>query len=213
MARLALSGLIVAAACGCAPVPYWMPSPLPSPAVVHDNPTLLPIRDPQLAWETVVDVVDDYFQVRREEPVRVVEGAATPGRLETVEQVSPTWLEPWRRDTVGPYERLESTLQTMRRRAVVHVSPAEGGYWVEVQVFKELEGLRRPEHATAGAATFRYDESLTRVVDPIDREDRPETWIPQGRDTVLEQWILGHLQARANEVAAAGPWCPPGMGQ
>ena len=42
----------------------------------------------------------------------------------------------------------------MRRRAVVRVIPAQGGHWVDVAVFKELEDVVKPEHATAGAATF-----------------------------------------------------------
>ena len=33
-------------------------------------------------------------------------------------------------------------------------------------MFKELENILTPEHATAGAATFRYDTTLTRVINP-----------------------------------------------
>ena len=72
----------------------------------------------------------------------------------------------------------------MRRRAVVRVIPAQGGHWVDVQVFKELEDLARPEHATAGAATFRYDSTLTGVINPITGEQITQGWIAQGRDTV-----------------------------
>ena len=65
-----------------------------------------------------------------------------------------------------------------------------------------VEDVRRPEHATAGAATFRYDATLTRVVDPISEQQIDQGWIPQGRDVPLEQRILGHLLARS---AQAGP--------
>ena len=119
---------------------------------------------------------------------------------ETYYQVSPTLLEPWRRDTAGEYERIENTLQTIRRRAVVSVLPAEGGYWVNVAVFKELEDLPKPEHASAGGATFRYDSSFTRVVNPAGGDPSGECWIPQGRDPVLEQRIIGHLVFNCNEL-------------
>ena len=105
----------------------------------------------------MVDVVDDYFRIEHEEPVRMVGNMLTEGNITTVPEVSPTIFEPWRHDTVDPQQRIENTLQSMRRRAVVRVIPAQGGHWVEVQVFKELEDVVRPEHATAGAATFRYD--------------------------------------------------------
>jgi hypothetical protein len=70
-----------------------------------------------------------------------------------------------------------------------------------VAVFKELEDVARPEHATAGAATFRYDDSLTRVANPVGGQEINRGWIPQGRDTALEQRIVAELQCRCNEVA------------
>ena len=110
------------------------------PAVpYYENPTLVPAADHQLVWETVVDVVDDYFDVRREEPVRLVGNTLFEGHLETRPQVAATLLEPWRGDSVGRAERTESTLQSMRRKATVRVQPVEGGYLVEVAVLKELE--------------------------------------------------------------------------
>jgi hypothetical protein len=88
----------------------------------------------------------------------------------------------------------------MRRWATVRVRPAENGYLVDVTVVKELENVIQPEHATAGAATFRYDDSLTRVVDPIGRQHINAGWIPQGRDTALEQQIIADLMARSCQL-------------
>ena len=79
------------------------------------------------------------------------------------------------------------------------VIPAEngGGFWVDVAVYKELENVRRPEHATAGSATFRNDvspsptPSLPRSVCRSQSElDSP------GRDTAAEQRILGQILDR-----------------
>lgn len=200
MRGLLATGLALVILSGCAPSPSWTGPLGPPVPLSYDNPTLLPVADPACAWETVVDVVDDYFKIEREEPVRVVGDVVTEGRLDTYPKVAATIFEPWQPDSVGRQERIESTLQSMRRRAVVRVMPAEGGYWVEVAVFKELENVLRPEYATAGAATLRYDASLTRVVNPVGAQQINEGWIPQGRDTALEQRILGDLHQRCSRL-------------
>ena len=168
----------------------------PPMVVCHDNPTLVPMSDHNRVWETVADVIDDYFDTEREEPVRLVGETLTEGRIDTFPRGASTILEPWNTDSVGIYEKTESSLQSIRRRAIVRVIPAEQGFWIDVAVLKELEDVTQPDHATAGAATFRYDDSLTRVVDPIREQDVHVGWIPKGRDTALEQRIIGHLQAR-----------------
>ena len=199
--RSALATVVtLTALLGCAPGTYWTGPPGQSLPVLHHNPTLLPIVDHQCAWEVVVDVVDDYFKIEREEPVRLIGDVLTAGRLDTFPTGGATIFEPWLRDSVGRRERMESTLQSMRRRAEVRVTPVEGGYEVEVAVLKELEDVVRPEHATAGAATFRYDDSLTRVVNPQEEREINCGWIPQGRDTALEQRILDDLQARCGRL-------------
>jgi hypothetical protein len=174
-----------------------MAQPLPPS---YANPVFVPIADPQCTWEQVVDVVDDYFRIEREEPVRVAGNTMTEGTLTTAAQVSPTILEPWHRDTADWPQRVENSLQSMRRRAVVRVVPAPGGHWIDVQVFKELEDLRRPEQATAGGATFRYDDSLTRIVNPVGDQQATQGWIAQGRDAPLEQQIICDLVGRCGTM-------------
>lgn len=161
------------------------------------NPFFLPIADPHVAWETIVEVVSDYFRIEQEEPVRVAGNMLLEGSIRTVPEVSPTLFEPWRNDTADYDQRVENTLQTMRRRAMLRVMPAQGGYWVEVTVLKELEDAK-PEHAMAGVATFRYDSTLTGIVNPITSADTAEGWIARGRDAVLEQRIIAHLSTRCS---------------
>lgn len=192
--------LVTIVAGGCAPTPYGAGAPGQPMPVFYSNPLLMPVADHRHAWETVVDVMDDYFKIEREEPVRLIGNTLTVGRLDTFAQVSPTVFEPWRRDAAGQYEVVENTLQSMRRQAIVRLMPGEGGFWVDVAVFKELEDVARPLRATAGAATFRYDESLNRLVEPVGEQEVNRGWIPQGRDTALEQRILGDLQARLGRV-------------
>lgn len=214
MRRLIAVGIALLSVAGCTVNP-----PVTSPGwettnVFQNNPVLLPVADHERAWELVVDVVDDYFKIEREEPVRLVGNVVTEGRLDTFPAVGSTMFEPWRRDSANPYEKLESTLQSIRRHATVRVRPAQGGYQVEVAVFKELEDVVQPAHTTAGAAIFRNDSSLTRVVSPVGEQEVHEGWIPMGRDTALEQRIIQQLMARAGVGAtvwgpAMPPTCPP----
>lgn len=164
--------------------------------MVCESRVLLPGANPECVWETVVDVVDDYFEIDREEPVRVLDTVATEGRLDTFPTVGSTLFEPWRHDSVGAYQRLESTLQSIRRYARVRVLPGAQGFWVDVTVFKELEAVAQPENATTGAATFRNDSSLTRVEAPVGQQEVHAGWIPLGRDLALEHQILAEIQAR-----------------
>ena len=208
------AGMIAAALGGCTSPPAWNDAPqcLPPPAPTagtmaagYANPVFIPVADPQCAWETIVGVVSTYFRVEREEPVRMIGNTLTEGSITTFPEVSPTIFEPWRHDTVDPEQRIENTLQSMRRRAVVRVIPAQGGHWVNVAVFKELEDVVKPEHATAGAATLRYDSTLTRVENPIAGEQITLHWIPRGRDASMEQYLIGDLLSRCGQSASPIP--------
>jgi hypothetical protein len=215
--RNAVAALLIALVfTGCCSEPQWMaPSEcpqqpgfsqqpigeqVPAPTPGYANPVWIPVADPQAAWELVVGVVGSYFRIEREEPIRQVGNVVMEGRITTVPEVSPTIFEPWRHDTVDPEQRVENTLQTMRRRAVVRVIPAQGGHWVDVTVFKDLEDLARPEKATAGAATFRYDSTSTRISNPVAGDEAPLGWIYKGRDASMEQHLITHLMSQTGQA-------------
>ncbi|GMQ80335.1 MAG: hypothetical protein BMS9Abin04_311 [Planctomycetia bacterium] len=190
-----IGGLFLAAA-GC--TSFVSPGQSPAVPVLLENPALMPVRDHALVWEQLVDVVDDYFRIQNQQSVQLVGNVLTEGRIDTFPRGGATYLEPQRRDSVGPYNRLESTLQTIRRQAHIRVIPEEHGFLVEVVVFKELEDLERPEHATTGTATFPTNTvSKGRVAKQDDHSlaiARP--WISLGRDVALEQRILAQLGTR-----------------
>ncbi len=190
-----LLSLMLSAAAGCV---VDIPGQAGGPpiALASENPALLPNIDRDLLWQHLVDVVDDYFTIDREEPVRLIGNVLTEGRINTFPEIGSTYFEPWRRDSANGYEKLESTLQTIRRQAIVRVIPTAGGYLADVAVFKELEDLPRPEHATTGGATLRHDTSLDRVAQPIGEQPVMRGWIPLGRDLALEQRILVQLRNR-----------------
>jgi hypothetical protein len=198
MRNLLLAMMISVALLGCAAEPFWMtPAAVP---LCYDNPILVPYAEPNYVFDTVVDVVNDYFKIDHEEPVRLVGTTLIEGRIDTFPKVGATLLEPWDSDSANSYERLESTLQTIRRRAVVKVVPTQGGFLLDVAVFKELENVTQPEHSTAGVAIFHHDtlQPETGVVNPQVNKDINRGWIPQGRDPALEQRILGQLLYRFN---------------
>ena len=192
---------------GCASEPHLPNQPVP---VSYANPALLRITNHEAVWEGVTDVVSDYFRIDHEEPVRLLGSTLTVGRIDTFAKPGATFLEPWDHDSADSYERLESTLQSIRRRAVVQVIPASDGFWVDVAVYKDLEDVRQPDHATAGTATFRNNISVPQSDlasnvtpdQPTAANPKPapgvliQKWIPQGRDTVLEQRILGQILHR-----------------
>ncbi len=172
-----------------------------APGTVAANPLFVPVGDQELAWEQIVDVVDDYFRVERESRVQTVGNVVTEGRIDTFPQVGATWLEPHRPDSVGWDNRWESTFQTIRRRAVLRIIPQQGGYLIDAVVEKELEDLPRPENSTAGAATFRNDNSLpSRLDETVTRTRLSKNWIPLGRDILVEQQLLTEIRERVSGV-------------
>jgi hypothetical protein len=166
----------LASAAGCASGPTAvMPNPVDINGVAYET-----------VWNQTVDVVNDYFIIERESRV--------DGRIETVPTVGSTLLEPWNGDAVGFDERLEGTLQSIRRRAFVQVAPVEGGFLVSLEVFKELEDMKKPQFADAGQAIFRHNASPSRDAQVVTEFEAPEGWIPVGRDFALENQILWRIR-------------------
>jgi hypothetical protein len=139
----------------------------------------------EVAWERTVDVVHDYlFEIERENKLG--------GVLETRYKTGASALEPWHRDSVGAHNRLESTLQSIRRKAFVSVTPVEGGYLIGVEAHKELEDVAKAANLQ-GAATFLDDNILARDLNAVVGQATPSGWIPKGRDEALEQQMLQSL--------------------
>lgn len=160
------------------------------------NPLHIPAGDREFIWNQIVDEIDNYFVILREERVQVVSGILTEGQIQTRPQVGATFLEPWRADSTTRYERTLATLQSIRRTARARVIPVEDGQLLELVVLKELEHLDQPAHATAGAVIARHDQSVIREEVPPGAFSITPGWIPQGRDVALEQRILNNLRGR-----------------
>ncbi|MEM9588916.1 MAG: hypothetical protein AAGA03_16665 [Planctomycetota bacterium] len=190
-------GVLVLCSMGCGQLLYRVNTEVATEFV--PNPMELPPRQDQFVWLQVVDVVDDYFRIAKEQPVANHNGLVLEGRIETAYRVGGSIFEPWRKDSTGGFERLQSTLQSVRRRAIVTVKPSGVGYVIEVVVQKDLEDTDRSQYATESTAGVRHDGSLVRQEDRYN--DSPITlgWIPLGRDTSLEQVILRDIFGRITQ--------------
>ncbi len=165
--------------------------------------------DREFVWNQLVDALDDYFPIAREERIREAGGVLTEGRIETRAVVGATLLEPWRRVSTAGFERKHATVQSVRRRAVARVWPVADGFQMEVVVFKELEEVERPEFSPGGDVVFRHNGTLVRQDFGTEPEPQTLSWIPLGRDLSLEQQILAELRARLRaDVAPVLPTVP-----
>jgi hypothetical protein len=156
------------------------PNPLPVAGGSHEY-----------VWEQVVEVIHRYkFQIARENRL--------DGVIESQYKTGASLMEPWHEDSVGFDSRLESTLQSIRRRVVVTISPGQGGHLVNLQVFKELEDVRGLAANSTGGATFQESTPLERDLNLVVGQTTPSGWIAKGRDTDLEQVMLADLQCLLN---------------
>lgn len=152
-----------------------------------------PVYVPQGPWcynavfEKVIDITDDYFEISYSNRYA--------GEIRTFPKQSPGLEQPWRPGNPRLYDRLLSTLQTIRNRADIRIEPAkDGGYFLEVIVYKELEDLQRPIRSTAGDASFRDMPTVERQFEVVDPTVFEANWIPLGRNAPLEQLILQRIK-------------------
>ncbi len=127
------------------------------------------------------------------------DGIVLDGRIETSYKIGASLMEPWRKDSTAGFEKLQSTLQSIRRRAIVTVRPQGAAYTLEVIVQKDLEDTDRSQYATESSSARRHDGTIVRRNDGFG--DSPQTlgWIPLGRDTSLEQVILNDIFSRITQ--------------
>ena len=192
---LALAVVLVAT-CGC----RWLRAPkMPDYAgldIPANNPITVPYVDRQIIMDQVSDELDNYFRIKNEQRLRLNDNILTEGWIETYPQIGSSLIEPWRKDSTPGYEKLFSTLQTIRRFAKVRVIPVADGYSVDVKVYKELEDLPQPQNSNVAGNFLRHDNTLDfyegeEFGQPVNRG-----WIPLGRDFSLEQKIAKNILNR-----------------
>jgi hypothetical protein len=184
--RVLLVGLLLAGG-GC--LRATMAPPSSFAPVAYENPVFLAQghADYQHVFDHVYDVVAQYFPIHSSN--------IFAGQIESRPLISAGVWDAARFDFYDGYELWESSLQTIRRRAIITIAPADcGGYFVDVKVYKELEDLPQPAHAAAGAATIRTESTVERTTDVVDVPFVTRGWIPIGRDCALEALIVARLK-------------------
>ncbi len=140
-------------------------------------------------WGHAVVVLHrNHFQVARESKLE--------GVIETHYRGGSNLIEPWHHDSVGLENRLESTLQSIRRRVNVSMQSAGAGMMtVSVRVDKEIEDLPGLAANYEGGATFQESQPFTRDLDQVVGQTGPSRWLSVGRDPLLEQQLLRQIQS------------------
>ena len=196
VALLALAGGCMTA--GPAPeaaldAPGVVPPPGEAVAVL-ENPMYVPLGP---TFESYRKVFDATLSTLSDFGFRILESNMYDGHIETVPRTAPGLLLFLKPGNPDPYDRLLMTLQSYRHRCFVVVQPAKnGGYFISLSVFKELEDLPRPVRATAGAAVFRNENNVERQFEVIDPTVFESTWIPKGQDVDIEQMLLERIKCR-----------------
>jgi hypothetical protein len=152
------------------------------------NPVYIPHGGAAYAqvFGKVIDVLDDYFDIAYENPY--------DGWIISHPRVAPGIEQPWKAGSPDFYQRVLAFFQTIRHRGVVKITPAnDGGYFIDVKIFKELEDIPNPIRSTAGMANFRLVSTVERQYEVIEPSIFEAGWIPIGRDEHLEQEILERL--------------------
>ncbi|MFM7058008.1 MAG: hypothetical protein ACKO2P_13900 [Planctomycetota bacterium] len=139
-------------------------------------------------WERSVRVLNsNHFQVARESKLE--------GVIETTWRGGSGLLEPWHGDSVGVSNRMESTLQSIRRRVVVLLqSSTDNTLVLSVRVDKEIEDLPGLAANYEGGATFSESQPLNRDLSQVVGQTGPSRWVSVGRDPLLEQKILAEIR-------------------
>lgn len=152
------------------------------------NPLFVSTTNEDILWERMVETLEDFqFPIRKENRQSRV--------IETDYKVGASVFEPWHSDSVGLANRLESTLQSVRRRVVVTMIPSDQqpGYTVSVEAYKEFEDLPGVAANSPGGATFLESKPLDRDLNLVVGQSAPSGWMWAGRDYKLEQSIVGQL--------------------
>jgi hypothetical protein len=155
---------------------------------VGTNAVHIPSSQYDLQWERAVAVLNDnHFLIARESKLE--------GVIETHYRAGANVLEPWHQDSVGLGSRLESTLQSIRRRVIVTFRHASGdAMLVSVRVEKEIEDLPGIAANYEGGATFPEANPLDRDLTQVLGQSSPSRWIPLGTDSALEGRLMHQIQ-------------------
>ncbi len=154
----------------------------------RSNALLIPSSSLDATWERAVSTLHrNHFLIARESKLE--------GVIETEYRAGSNLLEPWHHDSVGFDNRLESTLQSIRRKVVITFGQSgTDQLMVSVQAYKEIEDVPGPTAVYAGGATFSESDLLDRDLNQVVGQSGQSRWLPRGRDSLLESQLVAQIQ-------------------
>ena len=172
--RVTLVALALVTGWGCATITPPAAGPVGTTAIIVPGPMT------ETTWERTVDALHAFhFSIEKENRLA--------GTIQTNYLTGAGLLEPWHHDSVTLGNRIESSLQPIRRRAIVTLTPGENGVRVAVEVIKERENPRGPTRHATGVANYPENRPVQRDLDVVLGESTPPGWITLGRDAALEK--------------------------
>ncbi len=179
-----LVGLCAGAMTGCE-----APAPPAGPTV--ERVTAPTPEDYDHLWETTCDTLRAFsFRVDRQDRAN--------GVITTYPETTAQSFEFWRPQPEPAYYWAEANLATIRRQTTILLRPLEpsGEYELEVTVDRSRYSLEERQIDNAAGAMRLYSSDAPTVSGRGSRLQDTETWIPLGRDEVLEQAILAGIRQR-----------------
>jgi hypothetical protein len=190
------AGAVLALGGGCASGPLLdnpLPVAAPFTAECEANPLYVPLGPASYGkvFEAVLEVLGS-------EGFDIIEINRYDGRIETAPRIAPGIDQPFKPGSPDLAQRWLMFLQSYRHRAQVVILPADNasGFFITVNVYKELEDLPRPSRMTAGAALFRNENNVARQFEVVDPTVFEHNWVPKGHDVPWEQSILACIKRR-----------------
>ncbi|MBR0224887.1 MAG: hypothetical protein IJL92_02385 [Thermoguttaceae bacterium] len=175
------------------------------------NPLFVETQDNEALWDAIVDVIDNYYVIETEIPVRAFERQdsngqtyvyRTEGRLETKPSIMGGVQEPWRKNGAPQCcDRWFATFQTVRSSAVVRVVPEGKGFFIYLSVFDEIEDMPKPMGSSV-SYNLKFREDVSQLSQPVGERAKSKGWIPVGRDDELETYIMKELAWRVGAPRA-----------
>ena len=160
----------------------------PSRAQPQASALLIPASQFDTIWERAVAVLNrNHFLIARESKLE--------GVIETEYRAGSNLLELWHPDSVGFENRLESTLQSVRRKVTVAFGQSgTDQIMVSVYVDKQIEDVPSLAAIYEGGATFPEADPLDRDLSQVIGQSGPSRWVSLGRDPLLEARLTAQIQ-------------------
>ena len=161
-------------------------------AVTERSPSVAEGREGDRLWEAVQDTL-------RRHGFRLDRVDRRAGLVTTMPEASQHFFEFWRRDVATREDFWEATLNPIRRRAEVTVTPGANGAWaqLEVAVFKQRFSSPDRQFNSTGAVYQYFGDTLPSTTGNPRISAVDDRWLDLGRDGAMEERLLLAIVERA----------------